>query len=189
MTPDDEPQESEDEEAITPADGAADPPATGDDAAPAIPSDIADLIGQLLEGAADGDGTTITTVQATYAAIVASAGPVPHPDVLRQYNEVVPDGADRIFKMAEDQSAHRISIEKTVTGSDSRRANLGLAAAVLVALATLGVSALITLNGQPIPGTVLGTVDLGAIVGVFVYGTESRKRERREQRQSLSPSQ
>jgi hypothetical protein len=49
---------------------------------------------------------TITRVQASYFA-----GPLPPPEVLARYNDVVPNGADRILSMAERQGAHRESLE------------------------------------------------------------------------------
>jgi uncharacterized membrane protein len=40
------------------------------------------------------------------------SGPIPPPDLLERYNQIIPEGADRILKMAEKQSAHRQKIEK-----------------------------------------------------------------------------
>jgi uncharacterized membrane protein len=40
------------------------------------------------------------------------SGPLPHPDVLRKFNEIIPGAAERIIKMAEDQSIHRKELEK-----------------------------------------------------------------------------
>ena len=42
------------------------------------------------------------------------SGPLPPPLVLVQYNEAVPDAADRIIKMAESQSSHRQNLETKV---------------------------------------------------------------------------
>src|SRR5206468_1881503 len=47
-------------------------------------------------------------------------GPLPDPGELAAYNQIIPNGADRIMKMAEEQSAHRIGLEKTVVGSQQR---------------------------------------------------------------------
>ena len=35
------------------------------------------------------------------------AGPLPPPEILEQYNRLVPDAAERILTMAETQAAHR----------------------------------------------------------------------------------
>jgi uncharacterized membrane protein len=41
-------------------------------------------------------------------------GPIPPPSIMEGWEKVLPGSADRILKMAEKQSAHRISIEAKV---------------------------------------------------------------------------
>lgn len=36
---------------------------------------------------------------------------MPPPDVIEQFNAIVPNGAERVFKMAETEQAHRIETE------------------------------------------------------------------------------
>ena len=38
-------------------------------------------------------------------------GPLPHPEILAQYEEVLPSAAERIFTNVESQSAHRRKVE------------------------------------------------------------------------------
>ena len=48
------------------------------------------------------------------AAIVATStivGPIPPPDVLRQYKEIRPETVDMIFQMAKDEADHRHRIQ------------------------------------------------------------------------------
>jgi uncharacterized membrane protein len=40
-------------------------------------------------------------------------GPLPSPVALEQFNQIVPGGAERIFKMVEEEQAHRIKHEQT----------------------------------------------------------------------------
>lgn len=49
---------------------------------------------------------------------VSYAGPIPPPAMLARYNEVLPGAAERILKMAEEQSSHRQYLEKAVVNSD-----------------------------------------------------------------------
>lgn len=42
---------------------------------------------------------------------VGLGGSLPHPQLLAQYNEAVPNGADRIIKLTEDQTGHRRAME------------------------------------------------------------------------------
>ena len=57
--------------------------------------------------------------QVTVSATEVWAGPIPPPEALQKYEDLVPGAANRILKMAEGQTAHRIQIEKTVIGGDS----------------------------------------------------------------------
>jgi uncharacterized membrane protein len=78
------------------------------------------------------------------------SGPMPPPEVMKGYNEVAKDGAERIFKNWEDQSEHRRDIEKTGQ-------KYALFLAILGLLIGGGTAAL----GHPITGSVIaGTVML-----------------------------
>ncbi len=46
----------------------------------------------------------------------------------------------------------------------------GLASALIIALAFLAISTWIILSGNPVPGTILGTVDIVGLVTVFISG-------------------
>ncbi len=45
-------------------------------------------------------------------------GPFPHPEILEGMDKIVPGAAERIIKMAEDESAHRRAIENRVTDAN-----------------------------------------------------------------------
>ncbi len=49
------------------------------------------------------------------------SGPLPPPEILKRFDKVVPCTAERIIKMAEEQSAHRRELEKRVIDSDITR--------------------------------------------------------------------
>ena len=54
----------------------------------------------------------------------AWAGPLPPPAALERFNQIIPNGADRIVTMAEKEQAHRLEYEKTgleATVCESRR--------------------------------------------------------------------
>jgi len=114
------------------------------------------------------------------------SGPLPPPAILAQYNEAVPDGAERIIVMAETQAKHRMALESRVVDADIRRANWGLAAGFVVALVFLLVSFLLIDRGKEWPGAALGAIDLVGLVGVFIYGTISRRSEREQRVKMMS---
>ena len=76
------------------------------------------------------------------------SGPLPHPDVLRKFNEIVPGAAERIIKMAEEQSAHRKELEKKVVDSDIARSKWGQILGFIIAITGLGVSVIVAVYGS-----------------------------------------
>ncbi len=106
------------------------------------------------------------------------SGPLPHPEILRQFEQVSPGAAERIIKMAEDQSRHRRDLENKVIESDIKRSILGQRLGFIISMTGLIISALVAIYGNPIAGTIIGVGTIASLVGVFMYGTSSRKQER-----------
>ncbi len=92
------------------------------------------------------------------------------------------------MEMAQRQAAHRQELEKIAMKGGSRDSLLGILVGGLIGLAGLGGSAYALLNGVGWPATSLGGVSLVSLVGVFVYGTSSRRKER-QQKMGLSQQQ
>ena len=78
-----------------------------------------------------------------------TAGPIPSPQVLQQYNQVMPDAAERIVRMAEKQSDHRIDLERKVVDSNIIKSYLGMILAATIALYGLYIAKEIAVNGNP----------------------------------------
>ena len=113
------------------------------------------------------------------------SGPLPNPEELAAYNQVIPNGADRIMKMAEAQSAHRISLETTVVQSQQKQAFCGQIFGLIIGLAGLGLSTLAAVRGQPWFGSIIGGTTLVSMVSVFVYARREQKKELVEKRQQM----
>jgi uncharacterized membrane protein len=119
---------------------------------------------------AEGKDREIITAQQVFFA-----GPLPHPSILKGYEDVVPGAADRIIAMAEKQSGHRQHIESLVLKFDELKSVLGLAFAFLIVLAAFVTGAYTALQGRPLFGGVISLAGLAAVVGPFIY---QRRRER-----------
>ena len=111
-------------------------------------------------------------------ASITYAGPLPHPSLLREFDNIVPGSAERIIQMAEKQVEHRQFLEKTVVTGDSRRAFYGLWVGAFVALCVLAGAVFLIYTGHDIAGAVVGGLDIVGLVSVFVYGTARRRSER-----------
>lgn len=98
------------------------------------------------------------------------SGPLPPPQVLAGYDDVVAGAAERILAMAEKEQLHRHEMDSTALlgeiNNDKRGQRFGLGIAVL-----FGVIALVLgLSGKQWLGGIIATVDLVALVMVFVLG-------------------
>jgi uncharacterized membrane protein len=116
------------------------------------------------------------------AEISAFHGPVPPPAILAEYNQIIPDGANRILAMAERQQAHRHELEGTVVRSNVTNERRGQLFAFIIAMtAILGGLGLI-LSGRDTEGLVAILGTLTALASVFVYGRYKQAQEREQKR-------
>jgi uncharacterized membrane protein len=127
---------------------------------------------------ASATSTSVKTRQ-PQQTIVAEAhifkGPIPHPSLLAQYNDVIPDAASRILGMAEREQEHRHTMEKHLLESSEKRAKSGLRFGFILALG-LSVGAIYLLSiGQSVEGlaTIFGTI--ATVAGAFIYVQRTRQ--------------
>ncbi len=102
------------------------------------------------------------------AYLIASRfqGHIPPPDLLRDYEKVLPGVADRLVSQMEANGAHRRYMDKATLFLRQGRSYLGTG--LFVVLKFLDVSYNLVTAGHDVAGTVLGTVDLVALAAVFV---------------------
>jgi uncharacterized membrane protein len=113
-------------------------------------------------------------------------GPIPPPNVLEKYNNIIPDGAHRILTMAEQQQLHRQSMEKTVIESDVRRSDRGLILGFIITLLLGGGGIYLVAIGKDLNGLAIIFGSLATLAGTFVYSQESRKKERIQKSKTIS---
>ncbi len=106
------------------------------------------------------------------------AGPLPRPEDLQKYNDILPGSAERILRMAEEQGAHRRTLESTALRDDIAGARRGSIFAFVITLTMIVAGALLIFEGRQITGTIFGGVGIAGVAGVFIYGSRQRRRER-----------
>ena len=114
------------------------------------------------------------------------AGPLPHPDALERYNQIVPTAAERILAMAESQHDHRLSIEKQVIDSNLSAQKLGTILGFIVAMTAIFGGVFLAYVGKETSGLSAIIAALVALAGVFVYGKIEQKRELGEKAQAIN---
>ncbi|XJS09831.1 DUF2335 domain-containing protein [Aerococcaceae bacterium WGS1372] len=117
------------------------------------------------------------------------SGPIPHPDLLREFNDIIPNGADRILKMTEVQSKHRQEIEKLVITAKNRDSRNGVYFAGLIGIiAIIGTIVLIAID-KTFAGLIVGGGTLGSLVGIYIKGTYIGEKDLDEKKQSIKENQ
>lgn len=103
------------------------------------------------------------------------AGPLPHPKIFWQYEQILPGAADRILKMAERQSVHRQGIERFVVVGDLIKETMGTVLAYIAFGGSMVGAVILLLNGQSVEGLTAFVVALGSAFGPKIFNSMFRK--------------
>jgi len=116
---------------------------------------------------------------------VSFSGPLPPPGLLAKYNEVIPDGAERIMAMAERQSAHREALEaKVIAGNIDSQAR-GSHYAFIICLVTIVGGFVLIGMGKSVIGVSAIIGSLATLAGVFLVSKREQRKERVEKSTAL----
>jgi uncharacterized membrane protein len=122
------------------------------------------------------DGGQIEGLVASGAQIKITqhySGPVPPAAELERYEQLLPGSADRMLKMAEQGLAHRMQTERRESLWEHLHIGMGQIFALLVFLVIMLVSYRLVMSDHGWVGGVFGTLDVVALVTVFVYPRSS----------------
>lgn len=119
---------------------------------------------------------SLVTTQGTLVTAQSFSGPLPPPETLRAYSDIIANGAERIMAMAEQQSRHRMALENQIVTSQVKQSALGQWLALAIALILIGAGIWLTLTGHDtVGGIIFGTTVVG-LGSVFVMGKYGQKR-------------
>src|SRR5262245_53496556 len=107
--------------------------------------------------------------------------PMPPPDILRGYNDAIPDGAERLFRQFEIEAEARRKHQRRGQTHNLIVALSGRAAALIFALGALAVSAYALHLGYPWPAAIIGGSTIAMVVAAFT-GVPALLRQRLQQR-------
>lgn len=119
----------------------------------------------------------------TEATITAYRGPLPAPETLRAFDEVVPGLARQLTTLFDDQARHRMYLERKVVDSDVSQTRLGSVLGFVIVIAAVTAGTWLVSQGHSTEGVAAIIAAIASLAGVFVYGTRSRQQERAEKNQ------
>jgi len=114
--------------------------------------------------------------------VTAFQGPLPPPELMERYNQIIPGAAQRILNIFESQVQHRQALEQAVIKSDIRDSRLGLYLGFFVSVFAVIGGVICVLSGYTATGGIIAAIPVPVLASVFVYGSTNRRREREGRR-------
>ncbi len=115
-------------------------------------------------------------VVATQTTITRSA-PLPSAEELFEYESVIPGGAERILKMAENQSSHRIELEKLIVVNQQKQSWRGQNYGFIIGLTGILMGAALSCLGHEMVGALLAGTTVTGLVSLFVIGQHRQSKD------------
>lgn len=113
------------------------------------------------------------------------SGPLPPPAMLERYNQILPDGANRIVSLVEKQQIHRHKLEEAVVTGEIALARSGQRFAAGLSILGLVAGTLLVYSGQSGAGLTVITTFVVSLAGLFLKAQKER-REERQRRDDLN---
>lgn len=104
------------------------------------------------------------SIQQTYV------GPIPSPEMLSGYEEIVEGSAKLIIDKFDKQFAHRVEMEKTVIPNQVSQTTRGQWFGFIIAMTAIGCTVYLSITGHEDVAKVLGGTTMVSLVSVFVIG-------------------
>ena len=101
------------------------------------------------------------------------SGPIPAPDLLRQYDTVIPGAAERILSMAERDAKHQQDIEQLAIKYATSETRRGQWFGLIIGVCALVMTAISLAFGSENTAMVIGGSTIVGLVTVFVVGRTS----------------
>ena len=115
------------------------------------------------------------TKQVTQVSRHLHQGPIPDPNTLAGYNQIVPNAAERIIAMAEAEALHRQQLEdNTLKANIADRLSarteikLGQILAFMLCMIVVLCGTYLAISGAQWPGVVLGSTGLSGIIVAYL---------------------
>ena len=106
---------------------------------------------------------------------IFSTGILPPPATLQKYEQIMPGLAKMVVRNAEQQTLHRLEIEKRTLKSNNVKSFAGLIFGFLIGIFGLGGGFYLTFKGYNVIGVIFTSSTLVTLVMTFIYGSQSKR--------------
>jgi len=116
---------------------------------------------------------TKTTTVVQHAVAMQLSGPLPPPEILGGYEQVVPGSAQRILSMAELNQTHRHAMEAQEQRNHAHQISAGQVFAFILGAIGLTGGLILAWNGKSFVGLTAFIGTMVMLVGAYLYGRKS----------------
>jgi uncharacterized membrane protein len=102
------------------------------------------------------------------------SGPLPHPEILAEYERILPGTANRIIVAFENQSSHRMSLESHAVREQIKQSGNGQLLGGLIVILSLGISAWMGYLEHTILAGTLGTTTVVGLATIYFLGKRAQ---------------
>jgi len=102
------------------------------------------------------------------------SGPLPDAESIQIYNEVIPNGGERLMQTVEKQSQHRIELEKVGLKRSFNQSSTGQYMGFVISIVFGLIAYDLAKDGAQLVPAILGGLDLVALVTVFITGNKNK---------------
>lgn len=110
------------------------------------------------------------------------SGPIPHPDLLKGYEDIAKGSAGRIISMAEKQQEHRMMLERKLQQTESRDSLAGILCATIISIGCLVAGVAVALKSPGVSGKFLGGLfglsGIGSVMVTMIRDTRTQAKEK-----------
>lgn len=103
------------------------------------------------------------------------SGPLPHPEALARYDEIVPGSAERIIRMAEKEMEHRHENETRLSKNVIRTTFTSIVFAFISVIILSGLVFYSLYKGFDTVAASIAVGSIAAVAGVFIFFKAKRK--------------
>lgn len=100
---------------------------------------------------------------------------LPPPATLQKYEQIMPGLVKMLVRNAEQQTLHRLEIEKRTLKSNYVKSFAGLIFGFLIGIFGLGGGFYLTFKGYNVIGVIFTSSTLVTLVMTFIYGSQSKR--------------
>jgi uncharacterized membrane protein len=102
--------------------------------------------------------------------------PLPPPEVLEKYDQILPGSTERFLRLAEGEALHRRGIERWLVRGGVIQSYLGLLCGFALGAFGLYVAWQLGIQGHTWEASIIAVLDITSLVSVFVLGVRAQRK-------------